>query len=266
MNIDWPKPNRDQLPDMYRDIESLVERAGTILTDDVPMTERRLIFDQLTTDELLDMLHKDPDALVPLFQKVTGLPDREFHALYGESSIGSRLRSYKTDFRNRDNARTFAEGILENLPESLHVETALYTFAKMWESDQRRFARMHFEGGVREYLRENDIPNQKDESLPGQPDFVVPDPDNVQVVGEVRVVRPEDIKKRVKNFRDEAREAAKNFPDARFAAIVNLPPYALNDQRDQRRSTIEAPEIDGVFFRDELDDLVSTVSDWSEHG
>jgi len=92
---------------------------------------------------------------------------------------------------------------------------------------------------------------------------VIPRDRPFEVVGEVRVMKPEDIRKRIKNFRDEAREAAENFPDSKFIIVANMPPYAIDGKREVRRDEIGGrPEIDAVFFRDELEEMLEQLADW----
>jgi len=267
-DFDWPKPNIDELPDMYAEIDDMLIRVEGALREHLPVEDRGevdvVVFVEASADDILDAMWEEPNAVVPMFQKISGLPNREYRALYNEPSIGNRLRDYTTDFRDRENAVQFAAAMKKHLPDELYVETVLYTFAKMWENDQRRFARMSWEDDVIEFLNNNGYPAKKDESLPGQPDVAVPKESPYEVVGEVRVMKPEDIKKRIKNFRDEAREAAQNFPDCKFVIFANLPPYALEGQREERRLEIgDRPEIDAVFFRDELEDRVlDQLQEW----
>lgn len=266
-DFEWPKPNIEELPDMYAEIDDLLDRAEEAIRENFDVQKRGggevVVFANATVDDILDAMWDETEAIVPLFQKISGLPNREYRALYNEPSIGNRLRDYKTDFRDRENAQDFAAAMKDHLPDELYLETVLYTFAKMWENDQRRFARMSFEEDVIEFLVENGYPARKDESLPGKPDIVIPRERPFEVVGEVRVMKPEDIRKRIKNFRDEAREAAENFPDSKFIIVANMPPYAIDGMREERRTEIgDRPEIDAVFFRDELEDILDQLEDW----
>jgi hypothetical protein len=201
---------------------------------------------------------------MPLFQKITGLPDREFERLYGEKNIGS-LRDRKTDFRDEEPAVKFANALVELLPRDLTLETVLFAFVKLWENDQRRHERAKYEGYVREYLEEHGYPNFKGNTLPGEPDFVVPTEEPYEVVGEVRVIQQRDQQKRFKEFGSEARAAAENFPDAKFVAVANVTQFNLRERREALREEVHkasAANIHAVVFQDELDRLVDHLNEW----
>jgi hypothetical protein len=248
----------------------MIEQADSLLRDyfevDTSCSMDRIVFDGSDQDDFLRALNADHEIMVPLFQKVAGLPDREFERQYGVSGIGQRLKGRKTTFEGYEPAERFAEVLSEVMPSSLSLESIFYTFFKMRESDQRRFYRMRYEKDIREFLMENGYPNFKGNSLPEEPDFVIPESEPYEVIGEVRVIQRKDREKRFKEFRSEAAAAATNFPDARFVAIANMGAYIEHhDDREALRdgiTTSGSSEIDAVFFHDERDELLDQLSEW----
>lgn len=267
--VQYPKPNSEELPGLYEELDELLEEAEVALRRHFPIEtgewgHERVVFGEATRADFLDALWEDSHSLVPLFQKVAGLPDREFERLYGQKNIGN-LRDRKTDFRDEEGAIKFAEALVELLPHDLALETVLFTFVKMWEKDQRRHERAKYEEYVREQLEEHGYPNFKGNTVPGEPDFVVPTEEPYEVVGEVRVIQQRDQQKRFKEFGSEARAAAENFPDAKFVAVANVTQFDLREEREELREavhTASAANIHAVVFQDELDRLVDRFDEW----
>lgn len=267
---DWSRPSNNELPELYEETEEMIEQADSLLRDyfevDTSCSMDRIVFDGSDQDDFLRALNADHEIMVPLFQKVAGLPDREFERQYGVSGIGQRLKGRKTTFEGYEPAERFAEVLSEVMPSSLSLESIFYTFFKMRESDQRRFYRMRYEKDIREFLMENGYPNFKGNSLPEEPDFVIPESEPYEVIGEVRVIQRKDREKRFKEFRSEAAAAATNFPDARFVAVANMGAYIEHhDDRESLRDGITkngSSEIDAVFFHDERDEILDQLSEW----
>lgn len=267
---DWSRPSSNELPELYEETEEMIEQADSLLRDyfevDTSCSMDRIVFHGSDQDDFLRALNADHEIMVPLFQKVAGLPDREFERQYGVSGIGQRLKGRKTTFEGYEPAERFAEVLSEVMPSSLSLESIFYTFFKMRESDQRRFYRMRYEKDIREFLMENGYPNFKGNSLPEEPDFVIPESEPYEVIGEVRVIQRKDREKRFKEFRSEAAAAATNFPDARFVAVANMGAYIEHhDDRESLRDGITksgSSEIDAVFFHDERDELLDQLSEW----
>lgn len=104
--VQYPKPNREELPGLYDELDELLNDAETALRRHFIIEadecgHDRVVFGEATTSDFLDALWEDSHSLMPLFQKITGLPDREFERLYGEKNIGN-LRDRKTDFRDEE--------------------------------------------------------------------------------------------------------------------------------------------------------------------
>lgn len=266
--INYPRTSEDELPELYEKLDDLLERIERVLKEYFPTRSTdhgvRIVFNEATSDDYLDAMWADSEAMVPFFQKITGLTDREFDRQFGRRNIGS-LEGRETDFREEEKAGEFAEALEVILPSDLYLETLLFTFATMYENDQRRHFRAQYEETVRDYLAEHGYPNFKGNSLPGEPDIVIPDSQPYEVTGEVRVIQQKDRKKRFKEFGSEARVAKQHFPNANFIVVVNLGQYMENVDRDMLREEIlseAAGPIDAIFFHDELDELVEQLHEW----
>lgn len=266
----WPRPSKEELPDMYEDIDEMTQTAEELFREHFKITEHngdeRVQFGDANADIFLEFLDANHEVSVAVAQKITGLPDREFERQYGIGGIGQRLRKRKTTFHGNDDAEEFAEVLNQIMPDSLSLEALLYTFYKSWEGDQRRFYRMRYEDDIRQFLDENGYSNFKGNSLPGEPDFVIPDADPYEVIGEVRVIQKTDKEKRFKEFRSEASEAKDNFGDVKFVAVANLGKQYLEtrDREDVRAEITKnnTSEIDAVIFHDERGDFIEKLEGW----
>jgi hypothetical protein len=266
---DWPRPSEEELPDMYEDIDELVQTAEHELRNHFTITqtpEERIQFDEASPEDFLEAIDSDHEAMIALFQKIAGLPDREFERQYGVRGIGSRFRDRKTSLKGVEDAERFAEALADLMPKSLSLEAALYAFYKAWEGDQRRFYRMRYETEFIEFLNEEGFEAWKGNSLPGEPDIVIPDSAPYEIIGEIRVIQQKDKQKRFKEFRTEAHEAHDNFDDIKFVVVANLGRQYLADHgRETVRNEITKggmSEIDGVFFHDEREECIEQLEEW----
>jgi hypothetical protein len=121
--VRYPRPNREELPGLYEDLDDILEEAEASIRRHFVIEidecgHERVVFGEATTSDFLDALWKDSHSLMPLLQKITGLPDREFERLYGEKNIGN-LRDRKTDFRDEEQAVKFADALVDLLPTIL---------------------------------------------------------------------------------------------------------------------------------------------------
>lgn len=267
--IQYPRTSERELPELYEELDRMVETAYTVLrekfTVDTTGTADEIVFAAAGKNEYLDAMWADSETMVPFFQKVSGLPDREFERQFGISGIGSKLRGRKTDFRDEDHAQAFAEALEELMPDRLTVEALLFSFVKLWENDQRRHYRARYEGKVLDRLNEEGYPAFKGNKLPGEPDIVIPDSQPYEVTGEVRVIQQKDRKKRFKEFGSEARTAQEHFPNAKFVVVANVGRLIEREPREDVREDIHtsaAAHIDGVFFQDEIEELVEQLQEW----
>lgn len=267
--VDYPRTSEEELPDLYDELDRMLDQIERVLRMQFPVRDAgegdKVVFGDASTDNYLDAMWADPESMVPFFQKISGLPDREFERQYGIRNIGSSLRGRKTDFRNEDKAIAFAEALDDILPAELYLETLLYTFVTMWENDQRRHYRARYEDTVLEHLNDQGFPASKGNKLPGEPDIVVPESDPYEVTGEIRVIQQKDKKKRFKEFGSEARVAKEHFPETYFVVVANVGNYITTVDREELRQEIydeAAGPIDRIVFQDELDDLVDQLDEW----
>lgn len=267
--IEYPRASEKELPELYEELDDMLETADSVLRSNFTIEHdgggEIVLFEEAQDQTYLDALWEDSGTMVPFFQKVSGLPDREFERQYGYSGIGSKLRGRKTDFRGEEPAQAFAAALKELMPARIYLESLLFAFVKLWENDQRRHYRARYEGKVLEYLNDHGFPAYKGNKLPGEPDIVLPDTDPVEVTGEVRVIQQKDRKKRFKEFGSEARAAEEHFPDAKFVVVANVGRLIEDEDRGDVREDIHtsaAADIDGVFFQDELEDLTEQLDRW----
>lgn len=113
---DWPRPSQEELPDMYEDIDEMVQVADRLLREHFTIErgpEERIQFGDATEEDFLGALDADHEVMVALFQKVAGLPDREFERQYGVRGVGSRFRDRKSSLRDIEDAEKFARVLTE---------------------------------------------------------------------------------------------------------------------------------------------------------
>lgn len=266
---DWPRPSEEELPDMYEDIDAMVSTAEILLREHFEIIadpEERIQFGAATPEDYINAIDANHGVMIALFQKIAGLPDREFERQYGVKGIGSRFRDRKTSLADVEDAQRFAEALTELMPDSLSLEATLYAFYKAWEGDQRRFYRMRYETEFLEFLEEEGYEAWKGNSLPGEPDIVIPNSEPYDVIGEIRVIQQKDKQKRFKEFRTEAHEAHDNFEDIKFLVVANLGRQYIEDHgRETVRNEITkngTSEIDAVVFHDEREECVEQLEEW----
>jgi len=89
-------------------------------------------FGKATSEDLVELISKDPEVMVPFFVMITGLSHRELKRR-GIGRVYSLRRA-----RNREELRPFAELVRSLLAHPLRLETVLYKFYKNWKEHQRR--------------------------------------------------------------------------------------------------------------------------------
>lgn len=265
---EYPKASEGILPGVYDLLDDHVERVETVLRDRFDIEQRGeaeiLQFGRAIEDDFLEAMYDDPEVMVPFFQKITGLPTREFERVYGIDGI-DRIKGWsQKDLRESMRGKELADAVDDLLPNEMYIETALYTFYLMWENDQRRHERSDYEITVREYLEDQGISVAKDESIPGQPDVVIPKTEPYKVVGEVRSMHRKDFRKRNKNFDSEATKAKENWPDSKFVVLARFPQNQIENNREMLRGEVRDinEKIDAVFFPDEMDEFITQLEGW----
>jgi hypothetical protein len=267
--MEFPKASEDLLPDLYEELDEAKDVAEKVLRTHLPIVDvgeaDAVAFGQATKDDFLEAMYEAPEVMVPFFMKVSGLPSREFERVYGMKNIDGMKTWTQKDLRKSEEGQVFAEALVQVLPETLYLETCLYTFYLMWENDQRRHQRAKYEEVVRERLEEAGFPNRKGGDLPGKPDIVIPQTQPFNVIGEVRDMHRKDFRKRNKNFDSEAKRAKDNFPNAKFVVVAKFPKHQIENNRRELRDIVldlNPDHIDAVIFPDEFENFYQTLEEW----
>lgn len=266
----YPKASEGILPGVYDLLDEHVERVEEALRENFEVEERCdgevdvILWGEADEDDFLDAMYADPWVMVPFFQKITGLPTREFERVYGIEGVDRIKKWSDKDLRKHTRGQELADAVEDLLPNEMFFETAMYSFYMLWENDQRRHERSDYEITVREYLSDQGISVTKDESLPGQPDLVIPKSPPYKVMGEVRALHRKDFRKRNKNFDSEATKAKANFPSAKFVVVAKFPQNQVDNSREMLRGEVRDinEKIDAVFFPDEMNEFIEQLEAW----
>lgn len=160
-----PRPNYEEIPDLYLDLDRMAMRIGLILTSSelYEKSSGLIRFDLATPDTIYELIAKDPDVMIPFFVMVCGFSVRELERIERIAGISDiyTLRKPETFKRKREKARRFAELATESLRHPLYLETVLYKFYKNWEEHQKRHYRGRIEEKVREFIRQHGYPCDK---------------------------------------------------------------------------------------------------------
>ncbi len=202
-----PRPSVEDIPELYRELDEMTRRIAEILTASSLYNAgtQEVDFGKATSEDLVELISKDPEVMVPFFVMVTGLSHRELKRR-GLGGVYSLRRA-----RNREKLRPLAELARSLLAHPLRLETVLYKFYKNWAEHQRR----HWRGRI----AENEVCTAvkarcgnvgKYVLLCGgkkrEIDCAVPR-DKPVVAINVRVGVKEDRAKRIKEFAAELKEA-----------------------------------------------------------
>lgn len=264
--MDYPKPDEDSLPELFDLLDKTVNDVERVLRKHFEIEEQDghevILFSEAEVKDYHNTICEETDAMVPFYMKLTGLTRRVFARKYGIDGV-DRVKTLSDEgVRESEKTHALADAAHTLMPEEMYLETALYTFYKMWEVNQRRNIRRQYEDVILERLRDKGYPAVKDETLDGKPDIAIPENGPLEVLGEVRSIDIDDFQKRAKNFKDEAREAQQNYPGTRFVVVAEMPEHQLERRREGLRETILEGEIDLVVFQDEMDELFDTLDEW----
>jgi hypothetical protein len=261
-----PRPNIGELIDLYNKLDKMVVRVAEILTTlRQPLydsTNGVLSFGGMTEEELLSLVKKNPNVLVPFFTTICGLSIREFERLYGIKDVYSMQTRF---IPSGEKEKKFIKAIKDLLPPQIHVETVLYKFYKNWEEHQKRHERgRSFEEEVRKFFRKHSYDCEKITS-PTEVDAAIPSRDPA-VVMPIRIGVSRDLVKRAKEFGSEFIEIRKYFPKAKFVVVFGIPRHE-SSQRDLIRKKIKeygpVKGYDAIVFDDELENLLPKLEQWN---
>jgi hypothetical protein len=256
----------ENIPELYRELDEMTRRIAEILTASslYNAETQEVDFGKATSEDLVELISKDPEVMVPFFVMITGLSHRELKRR-GLRGVYSLRRT-----RNREKLRLFADLVRSLLAHPLRLETVLYKFYKNWEDHQRR----HWRGRKAEkdtceviarYCR--DVGKRKFQcgGKRREIDCAVPR-DKPVVAISIREGESEDRAKRIKEFAAELKEA-KEGGIKYFVVAYFVPKHEKNKLEEIRTEFLrEAPFDLVILTREELELLVKKLREWSVTG
>ncbi len=119
----------EDIPELYRELDEMTRRIAEILTASrlYNAETQEVDFGKATSEDLVELLSKDPEVMVPFFVMITGLSHRELKRR-GLGDVYSLRRA-----RDREKLRPLADLVRSLLAHPLRVESVLYKFHN-WES------------------------------------------------------------------------------------------------------------------------------------
>ena len=221
-------------------------------------------FGKATSEDLVELLSKDPEVMAPFFVMIAGPSHRELKRR-GLGSVYSLRRA-----RNREKLRPFADLVRSLLAHPFRLETVLYKFYKNWEEHQRRHWRgRRAENEVCGAVKARCGNAGRYVLLCGgnrrEIDCAVPRNKPVAAVN-VRVGAVEDRAKRIKEFAAELKEA-KECGVKYFVVVYFVPEHEKNKLEEIRAEFLrEAPFDLVVLTREELELLAEMLGEWGVPG
>jgi len=269
-----PRPSEEEIPELYGELNDMTRRIAEVLTASklYDAETREVDFGKATSEDLIDLVNKDPKVMVPFFVMVTGLSYREFRRR-GIKDVYS-LRKPK----DRSKIEPFADSVKGLLAHPLRLETVLYKFYKNWEEHQKRHWRgrraesdvckaigNHCRDVGKRVFESNDM-NCSDVKR-REIDCAVPR-ENPVVAINVRVGVKEDRAKRIKEFAAELSELRRCLPNIKYFVVAYLVPEHEKDQIEGIRAEFmkEASFDLVILARDELKVLVEKLREWKVPG
>ncbi|MFZ8810652.1 MAG: hypothetical protein ACO2PN_21410 [Pyrobaculum sp.] len=112
------------IPELYGELDEMTRRIAEILTASSLYNAgaQEVDFGKATSEDIVELISKDPEVMVPFFVMITGLSHRELKR-HGLGGVYSLRRA-----RNREKLRPFAELARSLLAHPLRLETVLYKF------------------------------------------------------------------------------------------------------------------------------------------
>jgi len=221
-------------------------------------------FGKATSEDLVELISKDPEVMVPFFVMITGLSHRELKRR-GLGSVYSLRRA-----RNREKLRPFADLVRSLLAHPFRLETVLYKFYKNWEEHQRRHWRgRRAENEVCGAVKARCGNAGRYVLLCGgnrrEIDCAVPRNKPVAAVN-VRVGAVEDRAKRIKEFAAELKEA-KECGVKHFVVVYSVPAHEKDKLEEIRAEFLKGAPFDLVVLtREELELLAEKLREWGVPG
>lgn len=271
-----PRPNYDEIPLLYIDLDNMAKKIGLILTSSELYEEQsRLIrFDRASSNDVYRLMAEDPNVMIPFFVMVCGFSVRELERLAGIDDIYT-LRRPEQWRKKRRTAQRFAEFVVKNLRHPLYLETVLYKFYKNWEEHQKRHYRAKIEDQVRKFFEQHGYPCDKIKIYTRGKEIEIdgaipPDPDKVKVALQIRTGVRRDLVKRAKEFSSECDDILQCCPNVKFIPIYLVPPHE-KDKLEEVRQTINSerqgktPYATVILTWEELENLLNQLPEWGVH-
>lgn len=268
-----PRPNYSELPSLYEDLDLMTRRIGEILVRSVLFEHDSLMirFDKADKEDIISLIMKDPDVMIPFFVMLCGFSVRELERLYGIKNIYS-LR--KIGIKDRERLATFAEAIEDNLKHPIHLETALYKFYKNWEEHQKRHYRAkEAEEFVINTLRRYGYRAGKIEieceGVKREIDCAIPpDPREMRVAIQIRRGVFRDLVKRAKEYSSEFDELLKCRPNIKFVVVYFVSPHErsrieeIRERIESERKGKRSYDLIILTPNDVVNILIRKIEEW----
>jgi len=256
----------EDIPELYRELDEMTRRIAEILTASSLYNAgaQEVDFGKAASEDLVELLSKDPEVMVPFFVMITGLSHRELKRR-GLGGVYSLRRA-----RNREKLRPLADLVRSLLAHPLRLETVLYKFYKNWEEHQRR----HWRGRKAEkdtceviarYSRNVGKRKFQCGGKKREIDCAVPR-DKPVVAINVRAGVGEDRAERIKEFATELKEV-KECGVKYFVVVYFVPEHEKSKLEEIRAEFMrEAPFDLVVLTREELELLAERLREWGVPG
>ncbi len=236
-----PRPNKEELPHLYSDLDDMARRIGGILVESRLYEEETglIRFDKASPRDIYGLMARDPGVMIPFFVMICGFSVRELERLAGIDDVYT-LRRPEAFRRKTRTAYRFAELVSSSLKHPLHLETVIYKFYKNWEEHQKRHYRARIEEAVRELAEKHGHPCGKIKIHCGGKEIEVdaaipPDPRRVEIALQVRTGVRRDLVKRAKEFSSEYDDIAQCLPHVKFIPVYLVPPHEKTRLEEIRR-------------------------------
>ena len=238
-----PRPNYSELPLLYDELDRMTKKIGKILIQSKLFESQTLLirFDKADKNEIINLIRKSSNVMIPFFVMICGFSVRELERLYNIKDV----YTLRTNISEQKKLTAFAEAIEDNLKHPIHIETALYKFYKNWEEHQKRHYRgKKAENFVIETLRKYKYPVGKIKvqckGKEREIDCAIPpDPRNLRVIIMIRHGVFRDLVKRAKEYSTEFDELVECFPNVKFVVIYFVSTHE-KDRISEIRSKIES--------------------------
>jgi hypothetical protein len=267
-----PRPNYSELPELYEELDRMTKEIGRILMESKLFDKASCTvkFDKASVEDIERLISKNPEVMVPFFVTVCGFSERELARLHGIKNVYSLRERLK-----RSKLRAFAEAVCDQLKHPISLETLLFKFYKNWEEHQKRHRRARYaEELVIDFLRSRGYEAGKIRVNIGGKEreidcAIPPDPNNPQVVIQIRRGVLRDLVKRAKEYSTEFDEILQHYKNIKFVVVYFVLPHEQNRIKEIQSKI--ASEREGkkpydlvlvISTQEELEHLVKKLEEW----